>query len=450
MRSALVPVSSTVGPRSAPARPATSTSVAGTPVDATAAPTGAGPLDVLGVPDLVNLDYAATAPCARVAADAVAELLPWYGSVHRGAGALSQRCTLAYERARQTVGDFVGTRPDDEVIFTRNTTDALNLLARAVPAGTTVVTFGGEHHANLLPWPQHGPAAGAGLARRGGPRAGRGAARTAPRRRPGRPDPGDGHRRQQRHRRTLAGRRAGAESPTGTAPGSRSTPPNSPRTCRWTSPRWSVDYVAALRAQALRPVRHRRAGRAGRLAGRRRAVPARWRGDPRRRRRHPRRALGGRARPARGRHAEPARRGGPRGGLCRARRGRPGRVARPGAGAAGPVAGRSARPAGHRRAADLRRRRAPGGHRLVRGRRTGLRRGRRGAGPRVRHRACATACSAPTRSPGDCSPRPPAAAVGPTCRRPRCAPASAWAARSPTSTGCSTPWPSWLSPDRAG
>ncbi|MGK5743099.1 aminotransferase class V-fold PLP-dependent enzyme [Micromonospora sp. URMC 103] len=117
-------------------------------------PAAARPLDVLGVPGEINLDYAATAPCARVAADAVAELLPWYASVHRGAGALSRRCTLAYERARQTVGDFFGARADDHVIFTRNTTDALNLLARALPAGTTVVTFAGEHHANLLPWPR--------------------------------------------------------------------------------------------------------------------------------------------------------------------------------------------------------------------------------------------------------------------------------------------------------
>ncbi|MGW4466937.1 aminotransferase class V-fold PLP-dependent enzyme [Micromonospora sp. NPDC004704] len=146
MRSTLVPVSSPVDPRTAP-RPTAATGITVAPLAAT------GPLDVLGVPDLVNLDYAATAPCARAAADAVAELLPWYGSVHRGAGALSQRSTLAYERARQTVGDFLGTRADDYVIFTRNTTDALNLLARAVPTGTTVVTFGGEHHANLLPWP---------------------------------------------------------------------------------------------------------------------------------------------------------------------------------------------------------------------------------------------------------------------------------------------------------
>ncbi|WP_117215063.1 aminotransferase class V-fold PLP-dependent enzyme [Allorhizocola rhizosphaerae] len=112
-----------------------------------------GDLTVLGVPGQINLDYAATAPCLKAAADAVNELLPWYGSVHRGAGALSQRCTLEYERARQTVADFVGARPDDHVVFTRNTTDSLNLLAHALPAGTTVVTFASEHHANLLPWP---------------------------------------------------------------------------------------------------------------------------------------------------------------------------------------------------------------------------------------------------------------------------------------------------------
>ncbi|MFI0792679.1 aminotransferase class V-fold PLP-dependent enzyme [Micromonospora rubida] len=125
-----------------------------TPPPAWTVPPSSRPLDVLGVPGQINLDYAASAPCARAAADAVAELLPWYASVHRGAGALSRRCTLAYERARQTVGDFFGARAGDHVVFTRNTTDALNLLARTLPAGTTVVTFAGEHHANLLPWPR--------------------------------------------------------------------------------------------------------------------------------------------------------------------------------------------------------------------------------------------------------------------------------------------------------
>lgn len=102
--------------------------------------------------DFANLDVAATAPCLRVVADAVAELLPFYGSVHRGAGALSQRCTREYEQARESVADFLGCRDGDTVVFTRNTTDALNLLARAVPADTTVLTFDAEHHANLLPW----------------------------------------------------------------------------------------------------------------------------------------------------------------------------------------------------------------------------------------------------------------------------------------------------------
>lgn len=115
-------------------------------------PLPAGVLEVLGVPGQINLDYAATAPCLKAAADAVTELLPWYGSVHRGAGALSQRCTLEYERARQTVADFAGARPDDYVVFTRNTTDSLNILAHVLPAGTTVITFASEHHANLLPW----------------------------------------------------------------------------------------------------------------------------------------------------------------------------------------------------------------------------------------------------------------------------------------------------------
>ncbi|GAA3347007.1 aminotransferase class V-fold PLP-dependent enzyme [Amorphoplanes nipponensis] len=102
----------------------------------------------------VNLDVAATAPCAVAAAEAVNQLLPSYASVHRGAGQLSARCTRAYEQARETMRRFLGCRPGDEVVFTRNTTDALNLVAHVLPADTVVVTFVGEHHANLLPWPR--------------------------------------------------------------------------------------------------------------------------------------------------------------------------------------------------------------------------------------------------------------------------------------------------------
>ncbi|MER6944399.1 aminotransferase class V-fold PLP-dependent enzyme [Nonomuraea sp. NPDC000554] len=99
-----------------------------------------------------NLDYAASAPCLEPVSAAVTAALPAYSSVHRGAGYASQLTTARYEQARHTVRAFVGARPDDAVIFTRNTTDATNLLAGCLPADTTVVVFDTEHHASLLPW----------------------------------------------------------------------------------------------------------------------------------------------------------------------------------------------------------------------------------------------------------------------------------------------------------
>lgn len=99
-----------------------------------------------------NLDYAASAPCLEPVSAAVSAALPAYSSVHRGAGYASQLTTARYEQARHTVRAFAGARPDDAVIFTRNTTDSTNLLARSLPEGTTVVVFDTEHHASLLPW----------------------------------------------------------------------------------------------------------------------------------------------------------------------------------------------------------------------------------------------------------------------------------------------------------
>src|ERR671914_2715896 len=100
----------------------------------------------------VNLDYAASAPALQAVHDAVEELLGWYSSVHRGAGFKSRVATNAYEGARESIRRFVNARADDAVIITRNTTDSINLLAGTLPAGTHVVSFAGEHHANLLPW----------------------------------------------------------------------------------------------------------------------------------------------------------------------------------------------------------------------------------------------------------------------------------------------------------
>ncbi len=100
----------------------------------------------------VNLDYAASTPALASVAAHLGDVLPLYASVHRGAGYASQVSTSAYEGARSVVGDFVGAREGDHVIFTRNTTDSLNLLAGIVQGETVLLDI--EHHANLLPWTQ--------------------------------------------------------------------------------------------------------------------------------------------------------------------------------------------------------------------------------------------------------------------------------------------------------
>ncbi|MFS0697478.1 aminotransferase class V-fold PLP-dependent enzyme [Streptomyces nitrosporeus] len=98
------------------------------------------------------LDYAASAPALKRVWDDVAAYAPYYGSVHRGAGYLSQLSTDLFENSRATVAEFLGCRADDQVVFTRSTTDSLNLLAAVLPADCQVFVFETEHHASLLPW----------------------------------------------------------------------------------------------------------------------------------------------------------------------------------------------------------------------------------------------------------------------------------------------------------
>jgi selenocysteine lyase/cysteine desulfurase len=102
----------------------------------------------------VNLDVAASAPALSAVSAHVARVLPYYSSVHRGTGYPSQASTALVDDARVAVARHVGARLDDIVVFTRNTTDALNLLAGAVPGETVVLDI--EHHANLLPWERRG------------------------------------------------------------------------------------------------------------------------------------------------------------------------------------------------------------------------------------------------------------------------------------------------------
>jgi selenocysteine lyase/cysteine desulfurase len=102
-----------------------------------------------------DLDCAASTPALVTVAEQVDAFMPWYSSVHRGAGYKSRTATAAYEDARHRVLSFCGRADRDDVaILCRNTTEALNHLAyrlRLDPADVVVTTVV-EHHANLLPW----------------------------------------------------------------------------------------------------------------------------------------------------------------------------------------------------------------------------------------------------------------------------------------------------------
>lgn len=103
----------------------------------------------------LSLDAAASTPAHPDVARAVSDFLPWYSSVHRGAGFKSQRATNAYERAREQILAFAGrSGTDDVAIICRNTTEAINHLAYRLrlDASDVVLTTVVEHHANLLPW----------------------------------------------------------------------------------------------------------------------------------------------------------------------------------------------------------------------------------------------------------------------------------------------------------
>ncbi|MQY24474.1 aminotransferase class V-fold PLP-dependent enzyme [Nocardia aurantia] len=112
------------------------------------------PLVSGGTARYANFDYAASAPALAQVTDRVTELLPYYASVHRGAGYASRISTDCYEAARNSVSRFLNCDDDQVVVFTRNTTDALNLLASCVPGDTVVLDI--EHHANFLPWLRRG------------------------------------------------------------------------------------------------------------------------------------------------------------------------------------------------------------------------------------------------------------------------------------------------------
>ncbi len=111
-------------------------------------------------PGLHYLDSAATSQKPAAVLDAIREYYETdYANPHRGAYDLSARSTERYDRARKRVARFIGVQDADTLIFTRGTTESLNLVATAwghanVHEGDEILVTGMEHHANFVPWQQ--------------------------------------------------------------------------------------------------------------------------------------------------------------------------------------------------------------------------------------------------------------------------------------------------------
>jgi cysteine desulfurase/selenocysteine lyase len=109
-------------------------------------------------PNLSFLDSAASAQKPRAVLDTMESFQTHdYANIHRGLYALSQRATQAYEDARASVAGFINAPTADSIIFTRNTTEAINLVARSwaqanLQAGDAILLSQLEHHANIVPW----------------------------------------------------------------------------------------------------------------------------------------------------------------------------------------------------------------------------------------------------------------------------------------------------------
>jgi cysteine desulfurase / selenocysteine lyase len=108
--------------------------------------------------DLVYLDSAATTQRPRQVLEAMTDFyVRDNANPHRGAYRLAERATAAYEAAREKVAAFIGAARSEEIIFTRNATEAVNLVAYGwadhfVREGDEIIVTELEHHSNLVPW----------------------------------------------------------------------------------------------------------------------------------------------------------------------------------------------------------------------------------------------------------------------------------------------------------
>jgi len=124
--------------------------------------------DINGHP-LVYLDNAATTQKPRAVIEAVKRYYEWdNANVHRGVHTLGSRATDAYEGAREKVARFINAPASRQIVFTRGTTTALNIVAsgyarQTLREGDEIVITPMEHHSNLIPWQQAAKATGATL-----------------------------------------------------------------------------------------------------------------------------------------------------------------------------------------------------------------------------------------------------------------------------------------------
>lgn len=107
---------------------------------------------------LVYLDNAATTQKPQVVLDAMMEAYThWNANIHRGVHHLSQVATQHHEQARQRIATYLGAHDTNEIVFTKGTTDSINIVARAfgdalIHEGDEIIVSAVEHHSNIVPW----------------------------------------------------------------------------------------------------------------------------------------------------------------------------------------------------------------------------------------------------------------------------------------------------------
>ena len=107
---------------------------------------------------LAYLDNAATTQKPQTVIDALTKYYTTYNSnIHRGVHTLAEEATTAFEQTRTAVQQFINAREEEEIIFTKGTSESINLVAATygkafVTKGDEIIITGMEHHSNIVPW----------------------------------------------------------------------------------------------------------------------------------------------------------------------------------------------------------------------------------------------------------------------------------------------------------